>query len=201
MKTVYLVKKAISMYSYLIWTPINKISFLLNGVRFGKNLKCRGKVFTVFHSEKSKLVLGNSVFINSGNKQNPIGCGDQTYFQLFDKGEIVIGDNVGISNAAFSCYERIEIEKNAFIGAGCKFFDNDFHPIEYQKRVFTNEKPKSAPIMIREGAFVGGSTFVLKGVTIGKHSVVGAGSVVTKSIPDDEIWAGNPARFIKKVPS
>ena len=113
MKTVYLVKKAISMYSYLIWTPINKISFFLNGVRFGKNLKCRGN-------------------------------------------EIVIGNNVGISNAAFSCYERIEIEENAFIGAGCKFYDNDFHPIEYQKRVFTNEKPKSAPIMIREGAFVGG---------------------------------------------
>ena len=58
---------------------------------------------------------------------------------------------------------------------------------------------KTKPILIKEGAFIGAQSIILKGVTIGKHSVVGAGSVVTKDIPDGEIWGGNPAVFIRKV--
>lgn len=58
---------------------------------------------------------------------------------------------------------------------------------------------KSKPILIKEGAFIGAHAIVLKGVTIGKYSVIGAGSVITKDIPDNEVWAGNPARFIKKL--
>ena len=53
--------------------------------------------------------------------------------------------------------------------------------------------------MIKDHAFIGAHSLILKGVTIGKYSVVGAGSVVTKSIPDGEIWAGNPAHFIRKL--
>lgn len=48
-----------------------------------------------------------------------------------------------------------------------------------------------------DGAFIGGNSIILKGVKIGKNSVVGAGSVVTRDIPDGEIWAGNPARKIR----
>ena len=47
--------------------------------------------------------------------------------------------------------------------------------------------------------FIGANSIILKGVTIGERSIIGAGSVVTKNIPDDEIWAGNPAKFIRKI--
>ena len=57
----------------------------------------------------------------------------------------------------------------------------------------------SKPIIINKGVFIGAHSIILKGVTIGNSSVVGAGSVVTKSIPEKEIWAGNPAKFIKKI--
>lgn len=52
-------------------------------------------------------------------------------------------------------------------------------------------------VHIREGAYLGMGTMVVKPVTIGENAIVGAGSIVTKDIPANEVWAGNPARFIK----
>lgn len=86
------------------------------------------------------------------------------------------------------------------IGGNCKIYDTDFHSIDYTNRM---KKPdptvKCEPVHIKQGAFIGACAVILKGVTIGEKSVVGAGSVVTKSIPDGEIWAGNPAKFIRKI--
>ena len=58
---------------------------------------------------------------------------------------------------------------------------------------------KVAPVIIKDNAFIGAGSIILKGTIIGMNSIVAAGSVVTKSIPDNEIWGGNPAKFIKKV--
>lgn len=55
------------------------------------------------------------------------------------------------------------------------------------------------PVVIKNGVFIGANSIILKGVTIGEKAIVGAGSVVTRSIPDGEIWAGNPAKFIRKI--
>ena len=95
-------------------------------------------------------------------------------------------------------YNSITIEDNVLIGAGCLITDSDHHPVKYAERVQKKEA-KTAPILIKEGAFIGANSILLKGIVIGKHSVIGAGSVVTKSVPDGELWAGNPAKFIKKV--
>ena len=61
------------------------------------------------------------------------------------------------------------------------------------------KQKQKAKVIVEHDAFIGGGCIILKGVTIGAEAVVGAGSVVTKSIPPKEIWAGNPARFIKKI--
>ena len=60
-------------------------------------------------------------------------------------------------------------------------------------------KKRNAPVVIKDLAFIGMHSIILKGVTIGEKSIIGAGSVVSKDVPDGEIWAGNPARFIKKA--
>jgi acetyltransferase-like isoleucine patch superfamily enzyme len=68
-----------------------------------------------------------------------------------------------------------------------------------EERVGAGEETiKKAPVHIKKGAFVGAHCLILKGVTIGENSIVGAGSVVTKDIPDHEIWGGNPARLLRK---
>lgn len=123
-------------------------------------------------------------------------------FRLCGGGVLSIGDNSGISNTAITVAESINIGRNVFIGAGCKIYDTDFHPIEAEFRFGSNAditRTKTKRVIIEDGAFIGGHSIVLKGTHIGENSVIGAGSVVTGNIPANEIWAGNPVRFIRKI--
>ena len=74
--------------------------------------------------------------------------------------------------------------------------NHDYYQFKKDRWNYTTEKP----IHIKEGAWIGSGSIILGNVTIGKFSVVGAGSVVTKDVPDYTIVAGNPAKKIKKIP-
>lgn len=199
MKFFYLIKKFFNIYSKYFWTPINAISLKLNGVNFGKGLSVRGKIYIFRHKDTSSVTFGNNVHINSAPWANPIGAGNRVYIQMVDSGKLEIGDNCGFSNTAFTCANHIKIGSDVFIGSGCRIYDTDFHPIDYNERIKLAPTAKTAPIIIDDGVFIGADSTILKGVHIGKHCIVGAGSVVTKNIPDNEVWAGNPAKFIKKI--
>lgn len=145
------------------------------------------------------LSLGKGVIINSGYRFNPIGGDTKTILTTRGEGKIIVGDNTGISNAAIVAYCLVKIGKNVLIGGSCKIYDTDFHSLNEKIRISQPlEDIVSKPVVIENGVFIGAHTIILKGVTIGEGSIVGAGSVVTKSIPSGEIWAGNPARFIRK---
>lgn len=149
---------------------------------------------------KGEIHFGDNVRINSGEKYNPIGGTNRTIISLRNNGVIMIGDNVGISNSAFVAREKIIIENNVLIGGNCVIYDNDFHSLDLNTRKGAIDNDiHSEAVKICNGAFIGAHTIILKGVIIGEQSIIGAGSVVTKSVPSGEIWAGNPATFIKKV--
>lgn len=144
--------------------------------------------------------IGSRVRINSGKRYNVIGGDTRTVFRTVGDGKITIGEASGISNSAFVSACNIEIGKNVLVGGNCKFYDTDFHPIDMEQRIANNnDAVKCGPIKIEDGVFIGSSCIILKGVTIGTGSVIGAGSIVTKSVPAGELWAGNPAHFIKKL--
>jgi acetyltransferase-like isoleucine patch superfamily enzyme len=105
--------------------------------------------------------------------------------------DVIIGDNVTIKSGV-QIWDGIVIEDNVFIGANVTF-TNDKYP--------RSKKPdwKLLTTKIKRGASVGAGSTILPGLIIGENAVVGAGSVVTKDIPEGELWLGNPARFIKKV--
>ncbi|MBD1431745.1 acyltransferase [Sphingobacterium sp. DN00404] len=170
-----------------------------NGVHFGA-FRTHGIPYIVV-AGGAEFYLGNKFTMNNGIRGNPIGCYDKCTFFVDRGAKLVIGDNVGISQAAIVCHKSIVVQDNVKIGGGVKIYDTDFHSLDPSIRASKDDtrRKKTAPILIKNNAFIGAFSIVLKGVTIGENSIVGAGSVVTKSIPDNEIWAGNPAKFIRKI--
>ncbi len=166
------------------------------GIVYGNNLVINGKILM---SNPLNLQIGNYVKINSGFI-NPVGSEVCSSFSTYGEGKIIIGNNTGISNTVFYSRKGIFIEDDVMIGGGCRIYDTDFHQTAYEERMLNIEETvPSNEIYIRKGAFIGAHSIILKGVEIGEKSVVGAGSVVTKTIPAGEVWAGNPAVFIKKI--
>ena len=176
----------------------NKGMIARKKVAVGKNTRINGRIY--IHGHKGKVRIGKNSTINSDAVFNPTSGFSHTYLAVGDNGYINIGNNVGMSSVNITSYSGVEIEDDVLLGSGVKIWDLDFHEIGYEERMKKPEsKGKTIPIKICEGAFVGACTIVLKGVTIGKYSVIGAGSIITKNIPEGEIWAGNPAKYIKKV--
>ena len=180
------------------WFPshvINLLTLRLRKINCGKRLSTHGTLFV-----RGTITIGENVSITSCRETNPIGGDVKTILFAKNNATITIGDNTGISNSALVAVDSIAIGNNVLIGGNCKIYDNDFHSLDFNERMGTVDLGvKHAPVVIKDGAFIGAHTIVLKGVTIGERSIVGAGSVVARSIPDYEIWAGNPAKFIKKV--
>lgn len=182
----------ISFLSY-----IKSVILRFRGVIIGKGFYLRGKLIV---KNRGSIHIGNNVSINSSKNANPMSGFVNTSFLVGEGANVCIGNNVGISASAFSAYESILIEDNVLIGSGCCIFDNDFHPINYEARIRDDKSQiEIKPVRICEGAFIGTRTIIAKGVTIGKHSVIGAGSVVLKDVPEKQVWGGNPARFIRNL--
>lgn len=110
---------------------------------------------------------------------------------------VKVGDNTVINHSGvFLDTNEINIGKHALIGPKSGLY-GAIHPFDVEARNEGIEKAKT--INIGDGAWLGGKVTVVPGVSIGKHSVIGAGSVVTKDILDDVVAVGNPCRVIRKI--
>jgi len=147
------------------------------------------------------ITIGENILINSGIDHNPIGGDSGTWLCTKATGSIVIGNSVRISNSTVFSALSVVIKDNVFIGGSCKIYDTDFHPLIPQLRLSkeTSNDGTSREVYIGANSFIGAHSIILKGSSIGDSSVIGAGSVVSGTIPPAEIWAGNPARFLKKL--
>lgn len=113
--------------------------------------------------------------------------------------KVLIGDNVRINNNfnIVSEGEGISIGNNTLIGINVEITDSDFHELSPEKRL--GGTPATKPVNIGKNVFIGSNVKILKGVSIGDNTIIGNGSIVSKSIPDNVIAAGNPCKVIKNI--
>lgn len=179
---------------------ITSLKFYLNGVKYHKDFIGFG-IPILDINMRGSFTIGKQFRFNSGKYHAMGGRQQQCYFVAAAGAKLSIGDNVGVTSVAFICHNQISIGNNVKIGINTVIYDTDFHSLDARYR---NSNPeslqgvKSRPVIIKDGAFIGGHSTILKGVTIGKNSIVGAGSVVFQDIPDEQVWVGNPARFVKE---
>lgn len=145
-----------------------------------------------------KLGTGVAIF----DFVNLYGCtiGDNTKIGAFVEIQknAVVGRNCKISSHTFIC-EGVTIEDDVFVGHNVSFINDKFPRATRGGRLQTEADWSVEPTRVCAGASIGTSSTVLSDVTIGRNSIIGAGSVVTRDIPDNVVAAGNPCRVLRAL--
>lgn len=183
---------------WYVLAPLTKWSLVINRVSYGKKVR----VFGLAHiSNDGKIVLGERVKLFSTNAFYLTHAAvPNCLLKTYKNGIITVGKNVELTGITIVCASKVEIGDNCMIGSNCVIFDTDIHPIDPTKRrQVCTEIVSTKPVTIGKNVWLGVNCTILKGVTIGDNSIIGAGSVVTGDVDKNSIFAGNPAKLIKKI--
>ena len=173
---------------------------LLKRHRIAREIRRRGGYITkpANLNIEGDFIFGDSLIIGSYG----VDVMENSHITVCENATLTFGNNSGISSTSIYCADRIEIGDYVNIGAGCFIMDTNFHSINWRHRKDRSldiANAKSAPVKIDDFVFVGARSIICKGVHIGEHSIISAGSVVVKDVPSNEVWGGNPAVFIKAI--
>lgn len=122
-----------------------------------------------------------------------IGVDCNVSAQCLIENDVTVGDRVTVKSGV-QLWDGVRLEDDVFIGPNATF-TNDKYP---RSKVYPDAFSKT---VVKRGASIGANATILCGVTVGEGALVGAGSVVTRDVPAHEVWAGNPARCIRKLNS
>ncbi len=161
-----------------------------------------GCVFTgvpILHKHPTAMVsIGDSCTFRSAQWSNSVGLNRRCFLSAGRDATIQIGNHCGLSATIIAASSRIEVGNHVLFGANCTICDTDRHPLDVDARR-QNAPAQSLPIVIEDDVFLGMNVMVLKGCRIGRGTVVAAGSVVTRSLPQFVLAAGVPARVIRSL--
>jgi acetyltransferase-like isoleucine patch superfamily enzyme len=162
----------------------------IKGMRFGKN-SFIGPGYAIAPVLRG-VALGENVII-----------GRNAWFDISKYtrgGQILIGDGTQIGrNAVLSACKKISIGKKCLVSYGATFVDHDHDVFDLEISPMDAGITNGKEVIVEDECFIGAHSFILKGVRLGRHCVVGASSVVTKSFPPYSVIAGNPARLIRTL--
>jgi len=143
-------------------------------------------------STESSIGEGTNIWINAQIRENAqIGTNCIISKDVYVGNGVIIGNRCKIQNSV-SIYDGVTLEDEVFVGP-CVSFTNDRIP-----RAF-NENWVTIPTIVRKGASLGANCTIVCGIEIGEYAMVGAGAVVTKSVPPYSLVLGNPARVVGKI--
>lgn len=129
------------------------------------------------------IVLGNA----------KIGANCNINSHCFIENDVTIGDNTTVKCGVY-LWDGVRLANNVFVGPNVTFTNDKYPKSKFYPDTFQKTK-------VEDNVSIGAGSIILGGITIGKGSMVGAGSLVTKNIPEGELWFGSPAKFIRKISS
>jgi acetyltransferase-like isoleucine patch superfamily enzyme len=176
----------------LFWTFIVATAARSRGIVLGR--ECIFYGYTKFKKANNATIsIGKKVTFRSSPTSNLIGVNRPCIITALDPdAKLKIGNYCGFSGTVIGSFSKITIGDHVKCGANTLITDGDWHTDDYRSG-------KSAPILIEDNVWLGVNVTVLKGVTIGENTIIGANSVVVKSIPSNSVAAGNPCRVLKEI--
>lgn len=191
--------KAVNEIERLLLLPLARLVFAWSGVAWGQGWKLYGLPIIQKH-RRGTLRIGARLELRSTARSNPLGPHRPVILSVRRPGAaLVIGDDFGMTGGSIVAEERIAIGNRVAVGANTIIADTDFHPLDPAERRRDPLNGATAPIVIEDDVFIGMQCLILKGVTLGRGCVIGAGSVVTRDVPPGMVAAGNPARILRPV--
>ncbi len=155
--------------------------YLRSCTHVGRYVRVDGRLIV---RNEGKMYIGERVKFRS----TVVRCELVTYAG----GRLEIGDRTAINyGSSLAAHERIQIGADCLLGPYTNIIDNNYHDIFNHTRT-----PPSRPVVIGDAVWIGARVLILPGVTIGDHAVIGAGAVVTESVPARAVVSGNPARIV-----
>ena len=170
---------------------MGQIIFSYRGVKMGKGYQ----FFGLPHFRRfpfSTIQIGENCTLRSDHTSNLIGVNHKCIISTHNQvAKIIIGDNCGFSGTSIGAATEIKIGNNVYVGANGIITDFDWHSER------SNTQPQ--PIVIHDNVWIGVNSTVLKGVTIGQNSIIGANSLVVKDIPANVIAGGIPCKVLRPL--
>lgn len=186
-------KTIVKLVLYLPHLPLDFMFCRLHGLKWSNDWRLMGWPL-IQKARGAKIEIGQRFFAVSKSRYNSWGVIQPVIIKARRPGCLIrIGDDVGLSGCTITAIKKIMVGNKVLVGSGVIIADNDAHSINPECRRYSKEIT-SEPVIIKDNVFIGARAMILKGVTVGTGAVVGAGSVVTRDVPDYAIVAGNPAR-------
>lgn len=177
---------------YVFYSPIVWIWLKIKGVKCSGNSLWCGFPF-ISKTKGSTIVIGSACRFASKKTANLLGINHRCMISTYNKkSTLSIGDNCGFSGVTIWCFDKISIGNHVRVGANVTIMDGDAHQNDPRAG-------KDKPVTIEDNVWIGANVIVLKGATIGRNSLIGAGSVVSGNIPANVIAAGNPCKVVRQL--
>ena len=187
-------------FQFAFFRMLGRLRLRTSGIRVGKGVVVTG-IPVIDPWPRSEITIGNEVSLVSCCFATALGVNHPVVLRtLAPAATIRIGDRVGISGGSICAARFVDIGEDTMLGANVTIADTDFHSLDPAfRKSDCHPTIATAPVHSGQRVFIGTNSVVLKGVSIGNNSVIGAGSVVTRDIPSDCIAAGNPCRVIRQL--